>query len=100
MRVGHIAEWHLVFAKAFQHLAFGLVSWFHETIVRFGPALFSARFIPGARVSGGYPLLARLAPDGKIGTRWQDAQALGRWRSEIRLSLSPHTQAAATKGNA
>ena len=42
--VGVSDEWHLVFAKAFQDIAFGLVSWFHETIVRFGSAFSSARF--------------------------------------------------------
>src|ERR1043166_6004716 len=30
------------------------------------------------RVQGGYPLLARLAPDGKTGTRWQDWHPMAR----------------------
>ena len=34
----------LVFPNSVQHLAFGLVLWSHESIVRFGSALFSARF--------------------------------------------------------
>src|SRR5262245_49882593 len=43
-RVGPTHEWHLVFPNAVQHLAFGLVPWFHESIVRFGTALLAARF--------------------------------------------------------
>src|SRR5437667_12190746 len=36
-------EWHLVFPNAIQHLAFGLVSWLHQTIVGLGSALSSTR---------------------------------------------------------
>ncbi len=38
-------EWHVDFSKAFQHITFGLPSWFHETIVWFGSTFFSARLI-------------------------------------------------------
>ena len=38
-------EWHLVFPNAVPHIAFGLPSWFHETIVRFGSAFSSPRFV-------------------------------------------------------
>ena len=37
-------EWHLDFPKAVQQLAFGLVPWFHEAIIRLGTALSAARF--------------------------------------------------------
>ncbi len=43
-RFGHIDEWHLVFPKAVQLLTFGLVTWLHETIKRFGSSLSSTRF--------------------------------------------------------
>ncbi len=43
-RSGLTHEWHLVFPKAFQHLTFGFVPWFHQTIVRFGSTFFSAWF--------------------------------------------------------
>ncbi len=38
-------EWHVDFSKAFQHITFGLPSWFYETIVWFGSTFFSARLI-------------------------------------------------------
>lgn len=44
--VGPTNEWHLVFPKAVQEIAFGLMSRFHETIVGFGSPLSSARFKP------------------------------------------------------
>src|SRR5580693_8506919 len=43
--VGVSDEWHVDFSKAFQHITFGLPSWFHETIVWFGSTFFSARLI-------------------------------------------------------
>ena len=33
---GHIAEWHLVLAKAVCHITFGLMSWFSEKAIVFG----------------------------------------------------------------
>ena len=39
-------EWHLVFAKAFQDIAFGFVSRFHQAIVWFGTSLLLAWFKP------------------------------------------------------
>jgi photosystem II stability/assembly factor-like uncharacterized protein len=45
LRVGPIDEWHLVFAKVVQEIAFGLASWFsEEAMVVFGPAFSQARF--------------------------------------------------------
>ena len=38
-------EWHLLFLKAIEHKTFGFASGFHEPVIRFGPPLFSARFI-------------------------------------------------------
>ena len=39
-------EWHLVFLNAVLDITFRLVSWFHESIIGFGPAFFSPRFKP------------------------------------------------------
>ena len=44
--IGVSDECRLVLPKAFQHLAFGLVSRFHEPVVRFGSTLLPAWLIP------------------------------------------------------
>jgi hypothetical protein len=44
-RGGGIEEWHLVLSKGVHHLTFRVAPRFHETIIRLGPALLSARLI-------------------------------------------------------
>ena len=43
-RVGHIDEWHLVFANSFQEITFGLASWFSEKAIMFGSPFSEPRF--------------------------------------------------------
>ena len=42
--LGGADEWHVLFPNAFQDIAFGLVPWFHEAVVRFGSAFQLSRF--------------------------------------------------------
>src|SRR5256885_1280897 len=44
--LGSSAEWHLVLAKAFYHITFGLMPWFPEKAVVLGSTLPQPRFIP------------------------------------------------------
>ena len=37
-------EWHLVLGKSFEDITFGFVSWFHQSVVRFGSSFVSLRF--------------------------------------------------------
>ena len=41
---GGADEWHVLFPNAFKDIAFGLVPWFHEAVVRFGSAFQLSRF--------------------------------------------------------
>lgn len=41
---GPTPEWHLVLGKSFEDITFDFVSWFHQSVVRFGSSFFPARF--------------------------------------------------------
>ena len=43
-RIGEIHEWHVYLFKSFEHIKFGLVSWFAEVHVSFVPAFKQAWF--------------------------------------------------------
>jgi hypothetical protein len=50
-RFGRIDEWHLLVAKAFKEITFGLPPWFSEKAIVFGSAFSETRFIPIRSVS-------------------------------------------------
>ena len=49
--IGPTREWHLVLAESSEDITFGFVSWFHQSVIRFGSPFFFARFKAGGPVN-------------------------------------------------